>query len=322
MSLGLRRAGLKVVCGVDNDPVAAESYRANLTTPVIERDIRTLRTATLRKRVPKRGSLILAVCAPCQPYSKVRKAGRTRNGRDLLRSVATLVRSLRPRGVILENVPQIAKGKKNSVLEKFCDALRGAGYSLAFGTVDAKDFGVPQKRRRMVLIGIKGCGKNVQLPEKNGCRPRTVRNTIGDLPTVIAGGSAPRMPLHRAAKLSAKNLERIEATPRDGGDSRDWPEALRLPCHVRSKGFYDVYGRMRWDVPAPTLTTRCNSLSNGRFGHPKQNRAITLLEAAVLQTFPRRYRFKGNQNEIARQIGNAVPPKLAESLARTLLKQL
>jgi len=130
------------------------------------------------------------------------------------------------------------------------------------------------------------------------------------------------LPLHRAAKLSEDNMKRLRATPHDGGDSRQWPEALRLPCHVESNGFYDVYGRMRWDSPAPTLTTRCNSLSNGRFGHPTQNRAITLLEAALLQTFPRRHRFQGSQNAVARQIGNAVPPKLAAGLAKGLMKQL
>lgn len=307
---------------MDNDPVAAGTYRTNLDIPVLEQDIRTLKAARLRDYVPRDASLILAVCAPCQPFSKVRKAGRTRKDRDLLSTVATLVTNLRPCGILLENVPQIAKGRKNSVLSGFCDALRRAGYSFACGTVDAKDFGVPQTRRRMVLIGVEGRREKVDLARKNGCKPRTVRDAIGDLPAIRAGERAVRMPLHRAANLSPANRERLKATPRDGGDSRQWPETLRLPCHVKSRGFYDVYGRMRWDSPAPTLTTRCNSLSNGRFGHPTQNRAITLLEAGLLQTFPKRYRFKGSQNDIARQIGNAVPPKLAAALVSALLRQL
>jgi len=322
MTLGLQEAGLRVVCGVDNDPVAAETYRTSLGIRVVEDDIRNVTGAQLSAYVPKNRTLILGVCAPCQPFSKVRKAGRTRKDRDLLRAVATIVRSLRPTGIILENVPQIANGKKNSVLKEFCTALRKAGYSFAHGNVDAKDFGVPQTRRRMVLIGVRNRRKQLQLPIRNRCKRQTVRDTIRSLPPVKPGKKAPRRPLHRAAKLSQENMARLRATPHDGGDSRQWPESLRLPCHVESNGFYDVYGRMRWDSPAPTLTTRCNSLSNGRFGHPTQNRAITLLEAALLQTFPRRHRFQGNQNAIARQIGNAVPPKLAAGLAKGLLKQL
>jgi DNA (cytosine-5)-methyltransferase 1 len=229
---------------------------------------------------------------------------------------------LKPAGIIVENVPQIGNGKKGSVLQVFCRALQSAGYSFAYRTVDAKDFGVPQRRRRLVLLGIKGIDEDIELPSPNGGTRRTVRDAIGGLPPVRAGEAAPRRPMHRAARLSTKNLKRLEVTPHNGGDSRTWPKSLKLPCHVRSQGFYDVYGRMRWDGPAPTLTTRCNSLSNGRFGHPVQNRAMTLLEAAILQTFPRSYHFAGNQNDVARQIGNAVPPKLAEALARSLLKHL
>jgi len=322
MTLGLQNAGLRVVCGVDIDPVAAKTYRTNLKTPVLEGDIGALKPGRLKSLLPKGSRLILAVCAPCQPFSKVRKSGRRRKDRDLLAAVGRLVEELKPAGVIVENVPQIGNGRKGSVLQAFCQALKDAGYSFAYRTVDAKDFGVPQRRRRLVLLGIKGIDEVIELPSPNGYERKTVRDAIAGLPPVGAGEVAPRRPMHRAARLSTKNLKRLKATPHNGGDSRTWPKGLKLPCHVRSGGFYDVYGRMRWDAPAPTLTTRCNSLSNGRFGHPVQNRALTLLEAAILQTFPRSYHFEGNQNDIARQIGNAVPPKLAEALARSLLKHL
>jgi len=322
MTLGLRKAGLRVVCGVDIDPVAARTYRTSLKTPVLESDIRALNPGRLKKFIPEGSRVILAVCAPCQPFSKVRRTGGRGKDRDLLAAVGRLITDLRPAGVIVENVPQIGKGGKDGVLRAFCHALEVAGYSFAYRTLDAKDFGVPQRRRRMVLLGIKGINEDVELPSKNGRKKRTVREAIGGLPSVKAGEVAPYRPLHRAARLSKRNLERVQATPRNGGDSRAWPKSLRLPCHLKSGGFYDVYGRMRWDAPAPTLTTRCNSLSNGRFGHPAQNRAITLLEASILQTFPRSYQFKGNQNDIARQIGNAVPPKLAVALAKSLLQQL
>ena len=322
MTLGLRKAGLRVVCGVDIDPVAAQTYRASLKTPVLEGDIRALKPGRLKKLIPQGSRVILAVCAPCQPFSKVRKTGGKRKDRDLLAAVGKLITDLSPAGVIVENVPQIGKGGKGGVLRAFCQALEVAGYSFAYRTLDAKDFGVPQRRRRMVLLGIKGVNEEVELPSKNGGKTKTVREAIAGLPSVKAGEVAPYRPLHRAARLSKRNLQRVQATPRNGGDSRAWPKSLRLPCHVKSGGFYDVYGRMKWDAPAPTLTTRCNSLSNGRFGHPVQNRAITLLEASILQTFPRRYQFKGNQNDIARQIGNAVPPTLAAALAKSLLRQL
>jgi DNA (cytosine-5)-methyltransferase 1 len=321
MSLGLQRAGLNVVCGVDNDGIAAQTYRRNLSKPVLECDIRALTAAHLAPHVPAGTRLVFAVCAPCQPFSKVRRAKRSRRDGNLLLAVGELIRELRPDGIIVENVPQISRRRKR-ILAAFCRMLDDAEYSYAYANLDAKDFGVPQTRRRMVLLAVQGTEKEVRLPTPGRWRVRTVRETIRGLPRIGAGGSSRKYPLHKAAHLSDKNLERIRATPCDGGDSRDWPESLRLPCHVRSEGFWDVYGRMSWDRPAPTLTTRCNSLSNGRFGHPSQQRAISLLEAALLQTFPKRFRFAGNQDQIAIQIGNAVPVRLAEVLGAALLRQL
>ncbi len=321
MSLGLQRAGIEVLLGIDTDPVAAETYRTNLSVPVLEQDIRSVTATHLGPFVPNGSELVLAVCAPCQAFSKVRRGKRRRDDRQLLLSVARLVRSLRPAGIIVENVPPIASGRRASILNAFCRVLRETGYAYVYGNLDAKDFGVPQTRRRMVLLAVKG-HRPVTLPEQGRFRPRTVLEAIGDLPGIEAGERASGYPLHKAWGLSELNLERIRATPFDGGDSRSWNAKLRLACHRKTTGFYDVYGRMRWDTAAPTLTTRCNSLSNGRFGHPEQDRAISLLEAAILQTFPRRYRFAGNQHEIARQIGNAVPVQLAKVLGRTLLRQL
>ena len=322
MSLGLQQAGVRVLCGVDIDPVASKTYVDSLGVPVFQEDIRAIAATELSRRVPKNAKLILGVCAPCQPFSKVRKAERRHKDRDLLRTVTRLVKLLEPAGILLENVPQITKGGGRSVLAEFCRALKEDGYSVAYRTINAKDYGVPQTRHRLVLLATRRKGKVVTFPAKRRGKVPTVRSAIGGLPAVEAGGRAPRRPLHRAATLSPKNLARMRVTPADGGDSRDWPGNLRLACHKRAGGFYDVYGRMKWDQPAPTLTTRCNSLSNGRFGHPKQDRAITLLEAALLQTFPPRHRFFGSQNDIARQIGNAVPPEMVRRLAHHLVAQL
>lgn len=322
MSLGLRRAGVKVVCGIDNDPIVAKTYRENLNQPVLCRDIKRVTSTQLRPFIPKNARLILSVCAPCQPFSKVRKSGKRRPDRDLLLEVGRLIRSLRPDGLIVENVPQISRSSPKGVLSQFLRLLRSAGYSWTLAVLDAQDFGVPQARSRLVLLAVRGRNRTVSLPRAQKRRKKTVADAIRLLPPVRAGRKSPHHALHYAAALSETNVRRIRATPPDGGDSRTWPRHLRLPCRVKAKGFHDVYGRMRWDSPAPTLTTRCNSLSNGRFGHPTQSRAITLLEASLLQTFPKSYRFHGNQSEIARQIGNAVPVKLARTLAASLVKQL
>jgi len=322
MSRGLQRAGVRIVCGIDNDPLVVKTYRRNVHRRVICGDVRDVTATRLRPLIPRRARLIMAVCAPCQPFSKVRKSGKRRPDRELLLEVGRLVRSLRPDGLIIENVPQISRSDSKGVLGRFKRMLKSAGYSFVIGTLDAKHFGVPQTRARLVLLAVKGRDRDVDLPRARGTPFRTVRDAIEGLPVLRAGGTSASHPHHVAARLSDANLARMKATPKDGGDSRSWPRKLRLPCHVRSEGFYDVYGRMHWDQPAPTLTTRCQSLSNGRFGHPTQRRAISLLEAALLQTFPKRYRFEGNQADIARQIGNAVPIQLARALAASLIRQL
>ena len=322
MSLGLQRAGIKVVCGVDNDPIVLETYKKNVHSRALCRDIRRVTSSDLRPFVPKNARLIISVCAPCQPFSKVRKSGKQRTDGQLLLEVGRLIRSLRPDGVIVENVPQISRLSAKGVLNEFQRILSVAGYSFAVGVLDAKYYGVPQTRARMVLLAVRGRDRPVRLPRAHKGAIRTVRDAIALLPKVDAGFQSNYHPLHSAAHLSKLNHKRLRATPLDGGDSRAWPKGLRLRCHVKSGGFYDVYGRMRWDHPAPTLTTRCISLSNGRFGHPEQARAITLLEAALLQTFPRRYKFEGNQGDIARQIGNAVPARLARALGAALVRQL
>lgn len=322
MSRGLQRAGIRVVCGIDNDPTVVKTYKKNIHRRVVCRDIKNVTANHLRPLVPETARLVLSVCAPCQPFSKVRKSRKRSPDRHLLLEVGRLVRSLRPDGLIVENVPQISRSSSKGVLGQFLRILRSAGYSWTVEVLDAKNYGVPQTRARMVVLAVRGHGREIHAPAPRRGACKTVKNAIKGLPVVRAGKKSRHHPLHTAAALSERNLERLAATPTDGGDSRSWPERLRLPCHVRSGGFYDVYGRMHWNRPAPTLTTRCISLSNGRFGHPTQRRAITLLEAALLQTFPKKYRFVGNQAEVARQIGNAVPVKLARALGAALVKQL
>jgi DNA (cytosine-5)-methyltransferase 1 len=203
--------------------------------------------------------------------------------------------------------------------------LEKRGYYYDAGDVEARKYGVPQTRRRHILLACKS--SPITIPEATHGPGRipyeTVREAISHFPPIKAGETHPTIPNHRASALSDVNLRRIQFTPPDGGDRRDWPDDLTLDCH---KGVYightDVYGRMWWDRPAPALTCKCHSLSNGRYGHPEQNRAISLREAAALQTFPDDYVFYGkSKSDIGNQIGNAVPVRLARIVGYAFLQQ-
>jgi DNA (cytosine-5)-methyltransferase 1 len=231
-----------------------------------------------------------------------------------LREFHRFVRAYKPEYLFVENVPELhAEDNLKGPFAEFLELLDGLNYSYAYKTVMAYHYGVPQSRRRLILIASRlgeidfPCethgpnAKNKKLP--------TVWESISKLPRLKAGEAHPKIANHRAANLSPLNLKRIAATPRGGGRTK-WPKRLQLECHKNHDGHTDVYGRMEKYKPATALTTRCNSLSNGRFGHPTQNRAISLREAACLQTFPMTFEFQGNLASVARQIGNAVPVEL------------
>jgi DNA (cytosine-5)-methyltransferase 1 len=231
-----------------------------------------------------------------------------------------------PEYVFVENVPGLQKvWKSDGIFKKFTDFLNKANYSVDYEIVASQNYGVPQHRRRLVLIASR-IGK-IKHPHKTH-GPNTTNNKfssvwdwIGHFPPIMAGESHPTIPDHKAASLSSINLERINSTPQGCG-RESWPSHLKLDCHKKHMGHTDVYGRMKWHEPASGLTTRCISLSNGRFGHPVQNRAISIREAACLQTFPEDFIFFGSLNSKARQIGNAVPVKLAETFGRNFIDHL
>lgn len=325
LSCGLVKAGFRILAGFDVDPRCRKTYEHNNPgVPFIESDIRTL---TLESLLELSGeydfqNMLFAGCAPCQPFSQQTKAPRKRNEATLLWPFARLVEEAQPGFVLIENVPGIALVKGNSTFKRFLRTLEDLGYNYDYGIIDAKHHGVPQKRRRLILIAA--LKRQPSLPKKecgsNKSPYLTVRQAISHFPPVAAGETHPDIANHTASLLSPLNLNRIRCTPHNGGDRRSWPKELRLECHIGDYvGHTDVYGRMAWDAPAPTLTGRCHSLSNGRYGHPTQNRAITLREAAALQTFPDEYVFFGSRNHIALQIGNAVPVRLAETLGRCIL---
>lgn len=330
MSCGLQLAGIRVLGGVDNSLDCAKTYIANITgAKYIKHDIRTLSAPELGRRLGiEKGDpdLLFAGCSPCQFWSKIRTdKTKSKLTAQLLRHFEKFIRYFSPGFVVIENVPGLYRRTGDSVLPQFLDFLSRLGYAWADGVVNANHFGVPQNRMRYLLIASR-LSEAITLPEPEIGAGLTVSSYIGVANKFerIAAGHRDNTPLrHTAASLSEKNLQRIALTAKSGGTRSGWGSdpKLQIPAYKgKDDIFRDVYGRMSWDKPAPTITTRFNSLSNGRFGHPDEDRAISIREGAVLQTFPRDYQFCiTGCNAVARHIGNAVPPEMARRIGAHVL---
>jgi len=322
-SIGFAKAGLEIVYALDNDEDARASFQSYSKFKDAQFENRAIEEVKPRELAPlvrqcSGYPLLFSGCAPCQPFSRQNhNRGEKDNRSPLLLEFLRFVRKFRPEYVFVENVPGIQRlNEDEGPLSEFISTLTELHYDHKAGMIASQDYGVPQLRRRFVLVASKLGGIELPAPthgprSKTRRRYRHVRDTIEALPPIGAGERHAADPFHRAAALNAKNLERIRCC-KEGEGREKWPSDFRLRCHDGYSGHSDVYGRMSWDRPATGLTTRCISLSNGRFGHPEQDRAISLREAALLQTFPRRYEFHGSMASMARQIGNAVPPRLAE----------
>ncbi len=324
LSHGLKCAGLKIVAGYDTDARCRYAFEKNNDATFYTRDVAKLTAKEIKNHFSGNAPSILAGCAPCQPFSTYKQRYDEDPSWDLVAKFAKLAVKANPDFVTMENVPALMKYKNGIVFKQFCNSLRKAGYQVEWTVAKCEEFGIPQKRRRLVVIASKaGNLKPLRPSHKNFV---SVCKAIGKLPQLEAGESSSKDPLHIAAFLSNLNLKRIKAsTP--GGTWRDWPKGLRSPCHrrVTGKTYSGVYARMTWDDPSPTMTTQCYGYGNGRFGHPEQNRAISLREAAIFQSFPRRYEFlpvneKISFTEVGRWIGNAVPVKLAKAIGKTIIK--
>lgn len=317
---GFRDAGFRIRLGLDNDADAAATYKYNFPDAAfIQKDIRKVKTSDLRPYAqrPAGDFLLFSICAPCAPFSKQRREVRRKDPRaTLLWASLRFVRAYRPDFIFIENVPGIQSARsENGTLADFRDTLTDLGYDVEMRRVSACDYGVPQRRRRFILLASRHEGLQFPAPTHGPDTSRpyvTVWDAIGRYPRIAAGTQHAKVPNHRAAALSEINQERMRHTPRGGGSRSAWPRGLRLRCHTRYSGHSDVYGRLRKRELSSGLTTRCISLSNGRFGHPTQNRAISVREAAALQTFPDDFIFLGTLNAMARQVGNAVPVALAK----------
>lgn len=331
VSEGLRQAGFDIAIGLDFDKKASETYQANFPEALFyNSDIRELDEKELaevfKQKNQNNDPLILVACAPCQPFSTQNKAKSEDDiRRTLLDETHRFIKELDPDYIFVENVPGLQKidKDKDGPYKRFTDFLSIQGYKFIEFIAKSEDYGVPQRRKRFVLLASK-LGE-IQIPSKThgeGFLPiATVRDYIGNYPVIKAGDIHPEDVWHRCSSLNDLNLERIRNTP-EGGDRRDWPDHLINECHKKHSGHMDTYGRMSWDLPAPTLTTKCYSYSNGRFGHPdmKQDRAISIREASRLQTFPKDFIFKGTIAEASRQIGNAVPCEMAKQFGLAIQK--
>lgn len=317
LTAGLLQAGIEVKAGYDIEDACAYAYEYNNRgVKFILQDIQSVTGEQIKKHYSKDAIRLLAGCAPCQPFSSYNQGRDTKNDKKwpLLYAFSRLVREVWPELVTMENVPDVTK---HGVYQDFVHELKSLGYEIWAEKVSCADYGVPQIRQRHVLLASR-IGKISLLPPTHLGMPVTVRDTIAKLPKLKSGEQNKKDRLHQCARLSALNFKRIQAS-KPGGTWLDWPESLRTACHRKISGqtYRSVYGRMEWDKPAPTMTTLCIGFGNGRFGHPEQDRGISLREAALFQSFPNDYQFCPPQNKqsigaIAKMIGNAVPVRLGQ----------
>ena len=319
LTLGLKKAGFNVIGAVELDKRAVDTYRKNHPeVKVWQQDILTVNGKDLLDALGlKKGELdLLAGCPPCQGFSRIRRRNRKTTSKDhrndLVLKFAKFISELSPRAVMLENVPGMERDPRFS---RLLGMLRRHGYKFSWKILNVSDFGVPQRRRRLVVLACKT--KRPTVDEIESAKPKTVRQAIG----AIEAPRKSRRPLHRLTAKYSDHVKRIiHNIPQDGGSRTSLPSELTLRCHKQIVGFRDIYGRMKWDDLSPTITGGCINPSKGRFLHPKQQRAITVFEASLLQSFPRSYKFlsKYGRYPNAEMIGNALPPKFATKVGAYL----
>lgn len=324
LTRGLEVSGIDVVFGVDIDPHCEYAYRTNNNARFVQKSVDALSVSDFSQAFRDNEVTLLAGCAPCQPFSTYQRGKSDPKDErwNLLQHFGRLVKEVKPDLVTMENVPQL---EKQGVFSEFVYALEDEGFHVFWKVVNCADYGVPQERKRLVLLASKlGPIKLVDPTTPEG-HYVTVRKAIAGLPPLKAGEVCPKDPLHLACELSPLNMKRIKAS-QPGGTWRDWKKHLVADCHKKHSGktYPGVYGRMCWDEPAPTMTTQYFGFGNGRFGHPEQDRAISLREGAILQSFPRSYKFVPpaapiHRKSIGRLIGNAVPVNLGKAIGKSIV---
>jgi len=329
MSLGLSKAGIRILAGIDNDSKVQSTYTANhKNSQFFLEDVSTFAPQTLEKnlRLKKNDdNLILVACSPCQYWSLIKTdKKKSKKTGFLLENFQRFVEYFEPGYVLIENVPGLNKNHE-SPINNFKSSLLNNGYQFEEGVLNCNDYGVPQHRLRYVLIASRRGSISLPSPRK-GAKP-VLRNAIGkesQFQVIPAGNMDPSGNFHKTCALSELNLKRIQATPKNGGNRLSWKDNPELQLRAykgKDHYFRDVYGRMWWDRPAPTMTTKFISYSNGRFGHPEQDRALSVREGAAVQSFPKSFKIKCDYiMDASRIIGNAVPPKFAQALGEEICR--
>ena len=325
-------AGLAVAAGYDIDDICRFPYEFNNPGARFHNNsVSALTARELGRHYPKGDARILVGCAPCQTFSKYAQGIKNDNDPKwtLLKDFARLVKQLKPDVVSMENVPDL---QRYPIFDDFLSVLIQEGFQFvsdrAKWVVNCPDYGIPQRRRRLVIVASRLGPIEFIPPTHHPSQYRSVHDVLRNLPALVAGEVCASDPLHRTSGLSKRNLERIRAS-KPGGSWRDWPIRLRANCHKQTTGksYPSVYGRMEWDKPSQTITTQFYGFGSGRFGHPEQDRGLSLREGAILQSFPKRYEFVESEadysfKEIGRMIGNAVPVKLGRAIGRTITDHL
>ena len=326
LTYGLQKSGIEVTGGLDIDKSCKYAYEHNCKAIFLSEDIRDIHYRDIAHFLKNADCRIIVGCAPCQPFSThAFKIQRSRNDAqwNLINELARIVKEGMPEIVSMENVPNL---EKETVFEEFLKTLRKLGYFVDYRIIKCDLLGVPQSRKRLVLLA--SLFGTIKPPRENSFAVKSVRDAIGHLPKIGHGDTCLVDRLHKSSALASVNIERIRSSI-PGGTWRDWPEFLLPHCYRKPSGrsYRSVYGRMEWDKPSPTLTTQFYRYGTGRYGHPEQDRALSLREGALLQTFPENYEFIAPQepinfSNIGRYIGNAVPPFLAQAIGQSILEHL
>ena len=324
LTRGLLDAGISVVGGVDNDTRLRETYsRNNAPSVFIDKDIREVEIDELRDElgiVPS-DVVLYAACTPCQPFSTLNAMKGDDARKSLLMDFARIVAERPPDFIIVENVPGLNNARGREIYQQFAETLKNQKFAVSADMLDAKFFGAPQTRKRFILIASRR--GELSLPTPDGSSEvKTVESAIAKYPAIADGEKSNAYPNHEAKKLQPHHKKIVMAVPKDGGSRSDVADtSILLKCHQRNpKAHKDVFGRMAWNKPSPTLTCRCADVYCGRFTHPEQHRGISLREAAALQTFPDDYEFFGKSFlEKSRQIGNAVPVEVGRRLGESVV---
>lgn len=327
LTCGLQQAGIKVKAGVDVDKACEYAFSHNNKALFIPKSVADIHGTEFADFTKGADYTLFAGCAPCQAFSSMnRKGGKTDPRWHLLNEFSRLIQETLPDFVAMENVPQLLN---QEIFKDFIETLKKCGYQQSdWKVVHCEDYGLPQHRHRLVLLASRIAPIKIISPKEFGAVKKSVRDAIGGLPPLKAGEVSQKDPLHRCRGLSPLNMKRIQAS-KPGGTWHDWPEELRAGCHKRERDqtYQSVYARMTWEDPSPTMTTQFVAYGSGRFGHPEQDRGLSLREGAILQSFPAGYAFTRPDEPIylstvAKLIGNAVPVVIGELIGKSIFRHL